>query len=149
QAATPDEAPPAAEAGSPVTESERDFFFDRALEAMANGDLALAARAFDTAAGLPGDPARRAVAASFADRVRRLEAQRARQPARRRSAPAADEAREGRVPFLTLTSALGVGLYGWTLPLALGIDAGNATRGFLGVYMLTAAASFFGPYFLT
>jgi hypothetical protein len=46
------------------------------------------------------------------------------------------------------TTALGLGLYGWTLPGAVGVDAQQSTRAFVGLYMITAASSFIVPYLI-
>src|SRR5262249_28604824 len=75
-------APPAAavdaEAGAPLTRAEAQYegLLDVAFQALYDGDLILAEAAFRQAGSLPGagDPARAAVAASFAERVRHLRA---------------------------------------------------------------------------
>jgi hypothetical protein len=145
-------APPPADALAPPADANagaRERMFDVAFEALAAGDLTMAEQAFARAAALPGDPARQQVAASFAERARRLRI------ARTAAAPAAiatraePDVRSGRVPFLLTTAALGLGLYGWTLPNAVGLDPDDSPRLFVGSYMLTAASAFGVPFFLT
>jgi hypothetical protein len=136
----------------PSAEAERDYFTDRGLEALADGDLELAERTLAAAAELPGDPARRAAAAFLAARVRELRARRARPavapvPRRRLARPAVPSSE--RAPLVAFTTLLGLGLYGWTVPRTLNIDPDTSTRGFVGVYMFTAAGSFVVPYVLT
>ena len=160
-------APPAAAPGEDAAPADpfaaqRDVLFDIALRALVAGDLLQAEHAFTVAAGLGGDPAARSVAASFAARVRALRIARlaspppgSMNPGPRSAAsstgpgavPAPDNA--GHVPFLLTTTALGLGLYGWTLPGALGVHANEAPRTFLGLYMLGAAGSFALPFFAT
>lgn len=53
---------------------------------------------------------------------------------------------DGRFLLLTATTTLGLGFYGWAVPVMLDIDSG---RGFLASYMLTAGASFVVPYLYT
>lgn len=52
----------------------------------------------------------------------------------------------GRNMFLVGTTILALGYWGPTLPIALNVE--DPTR-FAGIYLLTAAAGFFVPYFLT
>jgi hypothetical protein len=142
---------------------KREALFDIAVAALVHGDLDVSERAFMDAAAVPGDPVRTAVAASFAERVRRLRIQRVRsQPfvpddGTGRAEPSLTAAVPRRPPMETsqrttvlgVTSLLGVTLYGWTLPVALGLSAGESARTLLGVYMLTSASAFVGPYLLT
>jgi hypothetical protein len=134
-------------------EAERDYFTDRGIEALADGDLGLAELTLAAAAELPGDPARRAASAFLLARVRELRARRGRPgvapvPRRRVVRPAASAA-SARAPLIAFTTLLGLGLYGWTLPRTLNIDPTTSTRAFVGTYMLTVAASFAVPYVLT
>jgi hypothetical protein len=132
----------------------RKVLFDLAFTALVSGNLPLAENAFAEAQVLPGDPAQSAVAASFVERVQKLRARRRTEtdlqvesgvPAR----PAAPErGHTERIALLGATTALGLGLYGWTLPNTLGLNPGGSTKGFVGVYMITAAASFIAPYLL-
>jgi hypothetical protein len=151
--APPDAAPapeaPAAKPADPY-EQTRDALFDYAFEALVSGNLVLAERAFQQAANLPGDPVRREVAASFVQRVRRLRARQDVRVAPRALVPTPRPVpRSERAAFLATTTVLGLGLYGWTLPGALGLEPGNTTRAFVGVYMLTASSSFILPYLFT
>jgi hypothetical protein len=164
-APSPDREPPPSLSPSPLpgsTEAPRDpdtirreALFDIAVAALVHGDLAVSERAFAQAADLPGDPVRATVASSFADRVRRLREQRLKSDSfappdltARASRPAPPAERSYRAAFVGVTSVLGVSLYGWALPFALGMDT-ESPRRILGVYMLTGAASFVGPYLLT
>jgi hypothetical protein len=171
--------PPAAPAAPPfdspaagartAADTQREALFDIAFNAVAAGDLALAEQAFRQAAQLPGDPAVRAIVDSFVARVSRmraLQAQlggRALQPpasgpeAAPKRAPSLSPApspspardRSGRLPFLLTSTALGLGAYGWSFPGMLGVTADESPRTFIGLYMLTAGASFFAPYMVT
>lgn len=53
---------------------------------------------------------------------------------------------DGRFLLLGTTTILGLGYYGWAVPHILDIQTG---RGTLAAYMLTAGASFVGPYLYT
>lgn len=53
---------------------------------------------------------------------------------------------EGRFLLLGTTTLLGVGFYGWAVPVILDLDDGRAT---LATYMFTAGASFVGPFLYT
>ncbi|HEY2900206.1 MAG TPA: hypothetical protein VGL59_06505, partial [Polyangia bacterium] len=144
---------------------QRELVFDIAFRALVAGDLINAEHAFAYAAGLGGDPAARAVAASFAARVRalRLARQVAAPPAvpvnpvaapppspgPPGAAPTATTDDAGHVSFLLTTSLLGLGLYGWTLPGALGVRTGESPRTFVGLYMVGAAGSFLLPFAAT
>jgi hypothetical protein len=162
------EAPPPAPAAEPASDlaevfdtndARRQALFDLAFNALVDGNLGLAERAFSEAAALPGDPARSVVATSFADRVRQLRLRRATrvqapprteayvetevpQPSRARR----DTGRTERIALLGTTTALGLGLYGWAVPGMLGMNASASPRAFVGTYMLTAAGSFIIPY---
>ena len=52
--------------------------------------------------------------------------------------PAADNS--GHVPFLLTTTALGLGIFGWTLPGLLDVHSSDSPRTFLGLYMLAGAS---------
>jgi hypothetical protein len=158
-ASAPDQAPKPAPAPdlfdvADTNAARRQALFDLAFNALVDGNLALAERAFLEAAALPGDPAQTAVATSFSERVRHL---RARRPAplvveerveREPVAARRDAGRTERIALLGTTTALGLGLYGWAVPGMLGVNASDSTRGFVGLYMLTAAGSFIAPYLL-
>ncbi len=58
-------------------------------------------------------------------------------------APSALVDRSGRYLLLGTSTAAGLGLYGWAVPYALGVDD---TKGQVALYMLISAASFFGPW---
>lgn len=154
------EAAPAPPPADPML-AQREALFDIAFDALAAGQLPLAEEAFARAALLPGDPVRASVARSFAERVRRLGAQRALAASRPATSAAAVVARPAtpvvepasteaaRVAFLATTTATGLAAWGWTLPLALGIDVGREPRAFVGLYMVTTGAAFGIPFFLT
>jgi len=144
----------------------REAIFDVAFKALVGGDLDQAERAFLSAAALPGDPAARAVAISFAARVRALRATRAAPapatpPPKAGAGPpaspppgsspiaatASDNA--GHVPFLLTTTVLGLAVDGWALPGVLGIHAGESPRTFVGLYMVAGASSFVLPFLAT
>jgi hypothetical protein len=61
-------------------------------------------------------------------------------------APEAALNQEGRSLLLGGTTIMGLGYWGWAVPLALGMDDG---RGILAAYMLTAGGSFLIPYIYT
>lgn len=64
----------------------------------------------------------------------------------REQAPSAGLDREGRPGLLGGSALLGLGFYGWAVPVILDVDD-TATR--TGLYMLTAGSSFFGPWLAT
>jgi hypothetical protein len=140
----------------------REAIFDVAFKALVAGDLDQAERAFIAAAVLPGEPAARAVAASFAARVRALRATRAAAapppptagaggsaspPVAAPAIRATDNA--GHVPFLLTATVLGLALDGWALPGVLGIHASDSPRTFVGLYMVAGASSFVLPFLAT
>lgn len=61
-------------------------------------------------------------------------------------APSVGLDQSGRASFLTGTTLLSLGYYGWSVPYMLDIDNGGV---FTGLYMITAGAGFFLPYSLT
>jgi len=61
-------------------------------------------------------------------------------------APEAALNQEGRSLLLATTTTLGLGFYGWALPVTLHIEDGRAA---VATYMFTAGASFVIPYMLT
>jgi hypothetical protein len=140
---------------SDTNNARRQALFDLAFNALVEGNLPLAERAFVEAAALPGAPAQSAVAAAFADRVRHLRVRRpppivddviVDRPVVRKPAPRQDAGRTERIALLGTTTALGLGLYGWAVPGVLGVSASESTRAFVGLYMFTAAGSFVAPY---
>jgi hypothetical protein len=131
--------------------ARRQSLFDVAFASLVAGDLILAERAFAEAAALPGNAVMSAVADSFVERVQQLRERR--QAARDAGRPAARPrssalGRTERVAILATSTALGLGLWGWAAPYSVGIDPGGSTRGFVAVYMFTAAGSFIVPYML-
>jgi hypothetical protein len=60
--------------------------------------------------------------------------------------PAALLDQEGRGALLTTTTLLGLGFYGWGIPVALNLEADQTVA---ALYMLTAGGSFFVPWALT
>ncbi|MDP9349588.1 MAG: hypothetical protein M3P24_10705, partial [Gemmatimonadota bacterium] len=61
-------------------------------------------------------------------------------------APTAALNQEGRTELLAQTALLGFTFYGSLVPEMLGVEDGSTA---VGLYLLTAGASFFGPYLLT
>ncbi len=61
-------------------------------------------------------------------------------------APHATLDQEGRPLLVATTTLLGLGFYGWALPYAGDVNESQAA---VGIYLLTAAGSFFVPYALT
>ncbi|MBM2816696.1 MAG: hypothetical protein HW421_3458 [Ignavibacteria bacterium] len=53
---------------------------------------------------------------------------------------------EGRTELVLGTTLLGIGAWGWMLPVALDIED---SRSFVATYLLAGAASFFAPFLLT
>ena len=74
---------------------------------------------------------------SLRDRITLLIAQKA---------PQATMNQEGRPLLVTCTTLLGLGFYGWALPYAGDVNESQVAA---GIYMLTAAGSFFIPFALT
>jgi hypothetical protein len=171
-APAPEPAPAPSDAILDTNNARREALFDLAFQALVEGSLGLAERAFIDAAALPGDPAQSAVAQSFAERVQHLRARRAQEGYRRADLklhadpnPSTDVEVEqrvkepepvprratGRTEHIALvgtTTALGLGLYGWAVPGVLGVEASESARAFVGLYMLTAAGSFILPHLL-
>jgi hypothetical protein len=158
--------PPEAAPAPPRFPGPEQMLIDHALQALTFGDLDTAAAALDQAAALATTPEGRTAAVVLADRVRALRAKRGTvQPSRRspadaedppslssslRPRPPARPAEEtARPPFLITSTVLGLGVWGWTLPTALGLSPDEDSRAFLGTYMVTAAGAFALPYVLT
>jgi hypothetical protein len=74
---------------------------------------------------------------SLRDRITLLVAQKA---------PQASLNQEGRALLITATTLLGLGFYGWALPYAGDV---NESQTAVGIYLLTAAGSFFVPFAAT
>jgi hypothetical protein len=141
--------------------SARDrITFNAGLDALVAGDLVQARRLFTTLA-TEGDSATvRSAAVMIVDRIGGLERRRdaglvprLQAPLVTREAPApapaAKASSNARAPVVATTTFLGLTLWGWTLPGLLGVDSGDQTRAFLGLYMTTAATSFAVPYLIT
>ena len=135
----------------------REALFDIAVAALVHGDLDLSERAFLDAAAVKGDPVRTAVASAFAERVRRLRVLRLRRQtfmpteaasAAARARPAPRETSQ-RATVLGVTGLLGLALYGWTLPVALGVSVDESPRSALLLYMFTGAGALVAPYLFT
>jgi hypothetical protein len=117
------------------TDADRARFY-AGIDALAAGDLERARSVFAELATRGETAAARASARLIAERLPPPSA-------------ATADASSFRAPVLATTTALGLALWGWTLPTALDLNSSDSTRAFLGVYMLTAAASFAVPYFIT
>lgn len=61
-------------------------------------------------------------------------------------APAMALEREGRPRLLGGTALLGLGFYGWAVPVMFDVDEATTA---VGLYMLTAGSAFFGPWAAT
>jgi hypothetical protein len=155
-------APAAAGADDEVTRARREALIDLGVKALAAGRLDTAELAFEEAAALPGDPAREAYARGEAIPPPASAGSQPQPPRQPRAAPPAPPATSAtsasarpsnsasaRATFLSTTTLLGLAAYGWSLPLTLGVDVDDSGRAFLGLYMVTAGASFVAPYFLT
>lgn len=57
-----------------------------------------------------------------------------------------DKDQEGRLPLIITSTVIGLGFWGWALPITFEVDN---TAVFTGLYLLTAGSSFAIPYFLT
>jgi hypothetical protein len=142
----------------PLTPKDR-ILFNAGLDALVMGDLNQARSLFVLLVRQGETPAARTAAAVIVDRIGGLEQRRAagllpplrapalaETPARAlRRTPAQTSA---RAPVVATTTVLGLALWGWTVPVMLGLNDGDG-RAFLGVYMLTATSSFVLPYVLT
>jgi len=141
-----------------------DATWARALDEVVAGDLEAALADCERLEGDEAAPAeRRAAAHDLAERIRkRLAARPLSAPEAAPSgagapapsgvvapsgAPAEEGAdRSGRAFLVGVSTALGLGLWGWSLPTALDIQN---DRGYVGLYMVTAGAAFGGPFLLT
>lgn len=150
-APAPEAQPPAPVPPPDANRARREALFDLGFNALAEGNLGLAERAFREAAGVPGDPARSAVAASFVERVQQMRARRPPQATVERvepvvrPRPVSEAGRTERITVLGTSTTLGLALYGWALPGALGLEARRSPSAFVGIYMITAAGSFVVP----
>jgi hypothetical protein len=129
------------------------LYIDAGLEAILLGDLRRAEALFERAALEASTPDMRATAALLAQRTSALADRRSQlsPPAiiARRPPVRPPRGTTARPVFLLTTTILGVAAWGWTLPVALGVDQGTDARATVGLYMLTAASSFIVPFFLT
>jgi hypothetical protein len=142
-----------------------DVSWSRALDALVAGDLDAATAALVLVeADAASSPDRRSEARDLMQRIRKRRADAAATapttsptattapmttttttPTTTTSDGEADD-RGGRTFLLGTTTLAGLGLWGWTLPMALDIQN---DRGFIGLYMVTAGSSFVGPFLLT
>jgi hypothetical protein len=148
--------PPPADPGAalltPPAVARDRLYIDAGLEAILLGDLRRAEALFSRAALEASTPELRASAALLAQRTAALADRRSELPpvvSRRAPAPRAARPATARPVFLLTTTVLGVAAWGWTLPMALGVDDSEDARATVGLYMLTAAGSFIVPYMLT
>jgi hypothetical protein len=143
-AAQPPSAPPPPPPGD---FAEVDALFEHAIEALVRGDLATAQRELAEVARRSVDPRRRAAASELVAYLARRSAR----PASRAThtgTVAGDQVTDpesGRATLLTTSALVGLN-YGWMVPLALDISDEKA---FVGLYLLTASASFVVPYLIT
>jgi hypothetical protein len=152
-APSPAEAPPPPPPPAGADPGRDQLFMDAALESLLLGDLYRAEGLFRRLAEEGSTPEARITASMLADRVRALAARRAQLMPRGlagRRTPVRPRKPEAARPFFVLTTTVaGLGLWGWTVPLALGVDPDQSPRLMLGLYMSTAAAAFVVPYALT
>lgn len=149
--------------------AELDDAWARAMEAFVAHRWEEAAAGFENVAARTVEPGRRTAAAELAGEARRRAAeppapsialdapppsppQDVPPPPAPAPAPEPESEPEGpgegpRIMLLVGTTLLGVGFYGWSLPVALDIE--DDARALVGTYLLTAGSSFFLPYFLT
>jgi hypothetical protein len=145
--ATP-EAEPEPPPPPPSDPPELIALFEHAIDALLDGDRETASAELAEVAARSVEPRRRAAANEVLQAL-----------SRRRASPAADpppaaiaagddamtDLESGRAQLLGVSIVLGLN-YGWMVPLALDIDD---EKGFAGLYLLTASASFAVPYLLT
>jgi hypothetical protein len=158
-AARTDEPPPAPET---LTAKDR-ILFNAGLDALVIGDFNQARSLFVLIAQKGETPEARLTASVIVDRIGGVEHRRAAGLLPPLKAPAdvgltarpvpvrtrRPDTATARAPVVTTTTALGLALWGWTLPDMLGVNASQQPRAFLGLYMLTATAAFAVPYMLT
>lgn len=136
------------------------------VDAVAAGDLPAAEIWFRQAAAATTDPGQRRFAEELATRVNQLWQQRQQRwsgstplplntpggivlptPAYQLQLPSdAPKREDARTPFVLTTTVAGLAVYGWAVPMALGVES---TRAAVGLYMLTAGMSFLAPYVMT
>ncbi len=147
---------------APLSAEDR-IVFNAGLDALVLGDIEQARGLFLVLARDGETPASRSAAALIVDRLEALEKRSSSGlvPAPRAgllgiprlratvAAPAPAAPRNMRGPVTATSTIFGLAAWGWLLPTAIGLTPDDHTRGFLGVYMLTAAASFFVPYYVT
>lgn len=120
--------------------------FDQAIEALIQGRFDAAGRDFEEVSRRSVNLERRSAASELARQAaKRMQlAPPLRSTSARRGDEEVDE-ESGRATFLSTTIILGLN-YGWMVPTILDVDDAKA---FVGIYLLTAGASFTAPYLLT
>lgn len=136
--------PDATPARPAVDPPELSQEYERAVSDFAAGKYAEAAAAFDDVAARSVDPGRRAAAAELAKRAHAVAPAITPKPAE--GSTVESRSHDGRYMFLIGTSALGLGVYGPALPIIA--NTSDPKTG-VGLYMLSAGASFFLPYLAT
>ncbi len=132
EALTPSEV---AGSAGPVTQDK----FDVAVRLLVEGEIVKAEEVLGELAADPGDPQRAAQARNLLGRL-----QRARLAKEQAAVPS--DRQEGRTALLATSTAAGLILYGAGIPEILDIEDDRAT---IGLFMVTAGASFLVPYFVT
>ncbi|MES1172506.1 MAG: hypothetical protein ABUL77_04655 [Bacteroidota bacterium] len=146
-----------AEPAAAVVASPDDGNWARAMDALVRGDLEAAAADLTKVEADGGESdGRRAEARDLLERIRLHRANRSApaavtttpsaSPTEKGDEAAAEDERGGRVVLLGTTTLAGLALWGWTLPTMFDIQN---DRGFIGLYMVTAGASFGVPFLLT
>ena len=131
---------------------------DEALAAVLAGDLPRAQLLLSRATLEAESPQGRALIGLLADRLKELGQREAPAvaapgaeagPAVAASLTTQAPSPAARAMLLVTTTGLGLGFWGRLVPGAFDISSSSSSRGFLGLYMLTAASSFAVPFFWT
>lgn len=142
-----DEAPmaqPMPAAATPTQDSpDIAKLYDAAMDDMLQGRLDAAIAGFDDVALRSVEPHRRALAADFADRLRKKQ-QATKVEVEQKAVES--NASEGRTPLLIMSTVFGLAAWGWMVPGAFDVQNSQAQ---VGLYMVTSGASFAVPYFAT
>lgn len=143
-----EEAPvPAAETATPVAAAppstppapSMEDRFDVAVRLMVEGEAEKAEALLGELAADTSDPPRAALARNLLARLQRARLA-------KEQATATSDRQEGRTALLATSTAAGLILYGAGVPEVLDINDNRAT---IGLFMVTAGASFLVPYFVT
>ncbi len=117
--------------------------YDIAMDDMLQGRLDKAIAGFDEVALRSVEPQRLAMAADFADRLRKKQQTAL---AEMQKNAIENDASEGRTPLLITSTVFGLAAWGWMVPGSFDVQNSQAQ---VGLYMLSSGASFAVPYFAT